>query len=490
MKTLSDSNAERGILSGLIKYGSIIYQEISTLSLEDTSFTLDSNRTIFKCLDKILKEHENIKPDIPLIYSAATDLGLKHWFTKDEEVQYLASVIDLPVIKDNVIVYTKRVKKLEILRNIIDKLKNTENNLFQFTGNENINQIFGVIEEGIIDCASFLSTEDMGVSVLYEGIEEHFKGLEDNPIDQLGISTGFPIFDEAIGGGLRPSSVNVIAARPKVGKSTLCLNIANHIASLNIPVLIMDTEMSKIDSWNRLVSAISQIDNKQVETGKYIKQSSSKTKVVEAIKKVKTLPIHYCSIADQSLETQISLIKRWIITTIGLTNEGKAKSSVIIYDYLKIMTADEIKNAKEHQAIGFLVSSLINFAKKYNIPILAFVQMNRDGINREDTGTVSLSDRILWFCSSLSIFKVKSQEEVDRDGVENGNRKLIPLECRYGPGLSQLDYINCSFNKNISKIKELKTKFELDKERKQREFLEKQSSEVSHQESNEPTIQF
>lgn len=474
MKTLSDSNAERGILAGLIQYGSLIYQEISTITLEESSFTLDSNKAIFKCLIKILKEHDNIKPDLPLIYSAATDLGLKHWFHKDEEVQYLASVIELPILKENVIVYSRRVKKLEILRNIIEKLKNTETNLYQFTGNENLNKIFGVIEDSIIDCTSFLSTEEMGVSILHEGIDEHFQLLENNPIEQIGISTGLPLFDEAIGGGLRPGSVNVICARPKVGKTTLCLNIARHIASLNVPVLIMDTEMSKTDSWTRLVSSISQIDNKQIETGKYINTASSKTQVSDAIKKIKTLPIHYCSIADQTLDTQLSLIKRWIITTVGLTNEGKSKPCVIIHDYLKIMTQHEIQNVKEHQAIGFLVSALINFAKKYNTPMLTFVQMNRDGINREDTGTVSLSDRILWFCSSLSIFKVKSQEEIDRDGLENGNRKLIPLECRYGPGLGQLDYINCAFNKKISKITELKTKFELDRERKRQEFLEKQ----------------
>lgn len=471
MKSLSDSNAERGILAGLIKYGSVVYHDVATLDLLDTSFTLDSNKTIFKCLEKIFKENENIKPDIPLIYSAATELGVKHWFKKDEEVQYLSAIIDLPIQQENIVVLCRKIKKLEIIRNIIERLKNTENDLYQFSGTENINDIFGVIENSIINCASFLSVDELGTTLLSEGIEAYFTELENNPVNQVGVSTGFPIWDEAIGGGLRPSSVNVIAARPKVGKSTLCLNIAKHISELNIPVLILDTEMGKQDSWNRLISSISQIENKQIETGKYITDTKKKAQVQEAISKVKSLPIYYTSIADQPLETQLSLIKRWIITTVGLTNEGKANSCVIIYDYLKIMTEGEIKNVKEHQAIGFIVSGLINFAKKYNLPILAFVQMNRDGINREDTGTVSLSDRILWFCSSLSIFKTKSQEEIDKDGIQNGNRKLKPLECRYGPGIDYLDYINCYFNKRISKIIELKTKYELDKERKEQEAL-------------------
>lgn len=471
MKTLSDTSAERSVLAGLITYGSLIYQEISTLDVTDNTFVLDSNRTIFKCVKKILESHDNVKPDIPLIYSAAAELGVKYWFQKEEEVQYLSAIIDLPIQQENVILLCKKIKKLEIIRNIIERLKNTENDLYQFSGTENINDIFGVIENSIINCASFLSVDELGTTLLSEGIEQHFAELENNPIDQVGVSTGFPVWDEAIGGGLRPSSVNVIAARPKVGKSTLCLNIAKHISELNIPVLILDTEMSKIDSWNRLISSISQIENKQIETGKYTLDKNKKTQIHEAISKVKSLPIYYTSIADQSLETQLSLIKRWIITTVGLTNEGKANNCVIIYDYLKIMTESEIKDVKEHQAIGFVVSGLINFAKKYNLPVLAFVQMNRDGINREDTGTVSLSDRILWFCSSLSIFKVKSQEEIDKDGIQNGNRKLKPLECRYGPGIDYLDYINCYFNKRISRITELKTRYELEKDRKEQEVL-------------------
>ena len=477
MKILSDTDSERAILAGLIKFGSIIYHEISTIGLTDATFTIDSHRVIYRCLDKIFKSNENVKPDIPLIYSAAADIGVKYFFQKDEEIQYLASIMELPVKQQNLIVFARKIKKLEVAKNACTRIDEAKNDLTQITGNESINDIFGIIEESIIDCASFLSVEEMAVTLLSEGIDEHFKTLEENPIQQVGISTGFPIYDAAIGGGLRPGSVNVIAARPKIGKSTLSINISSHIANLDIPVLYLDTEMSKTDSWNRIIASTSYIDNKEVETGKYTAFLKNKNKVHTAIEKVKKLPIYYSSIADQSLENQISIIKRWLITTVGLTPDGKAKPCVLIYDYLKIMTQDEIKNVQEHQAVGFLVSSLINFAKRYDIPILTFVQMNRDGIQREDTGTISLSDRILWFCSSLAIFKAKTSDEMDKDGYENGNRKLKPLECRYGPGMADMDYINCNFNKSISRITEGKTRFELDNERKRNEKLSEQPIE-------------
>jgi hypothetical protein len=95
------------------------------------------------------------------------------------------------------------------------------------------------------------------------------------------------------------------------------------------------------------------------------------------------------------------------------------------------------------------------------VPILAFVQTNRDGISREDASVIAQSDRIAWFCSSLAIFKEKTQEEMALDGPENGNRKLIVTDARFGPGLTDGDYINCQFNKYISKIVEHKSRSEL-----------------------------
>ena len=71
----------------------------------------------------------------------------------------------------------------------------------------------------------------------------------------IGISTGFPAYDEAIGGGLRRKCVDLVAARPKVGKSMFGDAVAMHVSkNLGIPVLVLDTEMSKEDHLNRMLA--------------------------------------------------------------------------------------------------------------------------------------------------------------------------------------------------------------------------------------------
>lgn len=155
-------------------------------------------------------------------------------------------------------------------------------------------------------------------------------------------------------------------------------------------------------------------------------------------------------------------MRRWLVKDVGLNDDGTAKDCVIFYDYIKLMdTAGLSQDVKEYQLLGFMMTSLHNFAVKYKVPIVAFIQLNRDGINKESTDTASGSDRIVWLCSNFTIFKKKSDEEIAEDGAEAGNRKLVPVISRHGGGLDDNDYINCNMKGWCAKIVEGKTKLEI-----------------------------
>jgi hypothetical protein len=130
---------------------------------------------------------------------------------------------------------------------------------------------------------------------------------------------------------------------------------------------------------------------------------------------------------------------------VGLNHDGKAKPCVVIYDYLKLMSADQITaRLAEHQALRFLTQKLKAFAGRYGVPILTFAQMNRDGLDYEDTRVIRGSDGILDDITSFSIFKWKSDEERAEVAMEHRKytHKLIPLICRHGPAVKYGDYIN------------------------------------------------
>ena len=258
-----------------------------------------------------------------------------------------------------------------------------------------------------------------------EDLDDYVQYLIDNPCDFAGIPSGFSRFDMSIGGGLRRKCVDLVAARPKVGKSMFGDAVAMHVSGeLNIPVLVLDTEMSKKDHHNRMLACLSSVEINDITTGKFAESEIDKEKVLAARDKLKDIPYHYISIAGESFENILSQMRKWIYQHVGFDDAGQTKDCLIVYDYLKLMGSESISSAmQEYQVLGFQITKLHNFMVKYDVPCLAFVQLNRDGITRESTDVVSGSDRLIWLCTSFSIFKMKSDEEMADDGGDHGNRK-------------------------------------------------------------------
>lgn len=220
--------------------------------------------------------------------------------------------------------------------------------------------------------------------------------------------------------------------------------------------------MTEEDHRNRIIAMLSQVSIRDIETGDFSKDHHKKKKVYDAAKQLKTIPYFYKSIAGiTDFVEQQAIIRRWLMKEVGLKDDGTAKDCLILYDYIKLMTSDSIAKMQEYQALGFLMTSLHNLAVKYKIPILAFTQLNRDGVTKESTDVVSGSDRIMWLCSNFSIFKDKSDEEIEKDGPEAGNKKMVPLVARHGEGLKSGDYINFNMKGWCAKIEEGKTRFEI-----------------------------
>lgn len=458
---LTDPSAERAVLSGIIQYGNDAYLDIVDI-IQETSFSIDSNTIIFKCLKRLFDIQEISIVDIASIYSVAQELNLYHILSKPDETLHLKSIIDFPVSKDNIRKFATKIRKLEISRLLHKQLELAQDKLLDVTGSESINQILSLAEDTVFDFTNLLNDGEHNPCLIGENASNYISELENNPVDQVGISTGFPIYDEAIGGGLRRGTINIIAARPKTGKTLLVDNMGWSIASKNIPVLNLDTEMTREDHINRLLGMISETDLRDIETGKFAQSPAKKEKIYDATKKLEESPIYYKSIAGKPFDEQLGIMRRWVTKVVGLNSDGSAKDCVIFYDYLKLMdTQGMSQDLKEYQLLGFMMTSLHNFAVKYKIPIVAFIQLNRDGITKESTDTASGSDRIVWLCSNFTIFKRKTDEEMAEDGPQNGNRKLVPIISRHGGGLDENDYINCYMRGWCAKITEGKTRIEL-----------------------------
>jgi replicative DNA helicase len=459
--TLQDAAAERAVLAGLCQYGLDCYLDIDFITADH--FNDEMNQILFDCIHKSLTN--NSKVELSSILSAANDLGVgEHINNNKQEISFIRSLFNFPIHKDNAGIHAAKIAKLKLARDLKKTLKTCENDLNSISGDEDIMDLISKVEEPILDAtADIYQSSNKNTEIIGNDIEDYISYLAENPCDIAGIPTGFTAYDLAIGGGLRRKSVDLIAARPKVGKSMFGDAVAINVAqNSNIPVLMLDTEMSKEDHLNRMLANLSGVDINKISTGKFSENEIEKEKVKAAGDKLKSIPYHYISIAGQSFENILAVMRKWIYQHVGFDENGKTKDCLLVYDYLKLMGSESISSSmQEYQVLGFQITKLHNFCVKYDVPCLSFVQLNRDGITKESTDVVSGSDRLIWLCTSFSIFKMKSDEEIADDGVEAGNRKLVPVVARHGEMLDSGDYISMNMYGSIGKLVEGRTRNEI-----------------------------
>jgi replicative DNA helicase len=456
---LQDLASERAVLAALCQYGLDCYLDIDFVDSE--YFTDEVNQILFSCIHKTISE--NSKVELTSILSAANSLGVAEVINNKEEMAFIRSLFNMSTHQENAQVHDAKIAKLKIARDLKKTLASCQKSMDSITGEEDIVDMISMVENPVLDVTSEIyQTSDNKTEIIGDGVEEYLDYLSENVSDFVGIPTGFARYDAAIGGGLRRKCVDLIAARPKVGKSMFCDAVAINVATNNVPVLVLDTEMGKEDHLNRILASISGVDIQKISTGKFSENEIEKEKVRAASEKLKDIPYHYISIAGQSFENILSIMRKWIYQHVGFDEEGRTNDCVIIYDYLKLMSSDGINpSMQEYQVLGFQITKLHNFMVKYDVPCLSFVQLNRDGITKESTDVVSGSDRLIWLCTSFTIFKLKSDEEKAEDNPENGNRKLVPVVARHGEGLDDGDYISMKMFGSIGRLEEGMTRNEI-----------------------------
>ena len=481
--------SEKAVLSGMIRYGYDAFLDVSGL-VEEQTFTIDENKIVYKCLSKIFETSQNV--DLTSILSAAQQLNLSELIEKKDALNHIKHLMHYDVHVDNIRPHAQKIRKLQLTRDIQNELRSIHSALSEVDGDETVTEIVSIPETQIQNTVlKYIREDNSSTKLIGQDLDDYLTLLKANEETEPGISSGYPIYDRAIGGGFRRGAVDLIGARAKCGKSTLADNVAVSIADRKIPVLILDTEMSQEDHWNRLLANFSGISINNISSSKFNKEKQLVDNVEEAAEKIKDIPYHYISVAGRAFDEILGITRRWLFKHVGYNDEGRMNECLIIYDYLKLMTSESISNnIAEFQALGFQITQLHNFCVEYDVPCLAFVQLNRDGITRESEDVISGSDRLIWLCTSFSIFKARTQEEVAEESIGNRvNRRLIPVVARHGPGLDG-DSIFMRMTGELARLEEIGTKRDAERIHKEEQdgFADRQESDQEVSDSSDREV--
>lgn len=181
--------------------------------------------------------------------------------------------------------------------------------------------------------------------------------------DVIGVTTGFPSLDNEIN-GLMPGKLVIVAARSGMGKSTLALNIAVHVAKQDIPVDYYSLEEDDTDLIMKVISSEMTLHGNNVQRGKV------DWKIIgEFQDKYQNKPLGIQDTTRMSLED--------ICERIRLRKKNKGVGIVIV-DYLQLLVVKNLKNnATRENEVSTISRALKATAKDCGVCIIALSQLKR-----------------------------------------------------------------------------------------------------------------
>lgn len=198
-----------------------------------------------------------------------------------------------------------------------------------------------------------------------------------------GFSTGFLGIDRMIG-GLRPSCLTVLAARPGAGKTALGLNIAMHVAQSGAAVVFFSLEMARDELVDRQLADLSSVPVGLVKSAN-IESAVFAQNLDDAVRAMKDYPVWVDDTASVAMVDVRAKVKR---LKAELARKG-GELGLVVVDYVGLMQEPPQARSRE-QAIAANTRDLKLLAKEEHVPVLLLAQMNREVEKR--SGRPKLSD--------------------------------------------------------------------------------------------------
>ena len=188
------------------------------------------------------------------------------------------------------------------------------------------------------------------------------------------IKTGYYDIDKMMI-GLAADSLNILAARPSVGKTSLGLGIAMNAAREGNRCLFISIEMASADLMQRLLSSDSEVSLQKVRQG-FI-QKEELTRIVSTANDFYNKPLIIADKPGASLKDIEETVARE-----AYRSESNPLKLVVV-DYIQLVNAPNKAGIRE-QEVSLVSRSLKMIARKYKVAVLALSQLSRASEKRED----------------------------------------------------------------------------------------------------------
>ncbi len=427
--------AEQSVLGGILIENEAINKVTEILNADD--FYRDAHHKIFNALIDLSERDEPAD-----LITLTNELRKTDQLDAIGGASYLASLIDSVPTAANIEYYAKIVKEKAILRKLIETSTEIITQSYQDRGDvegfldEAEKAIFEISERRVKP--SFYPIRDI--------VKESFKTLErlyEKKELVTGVPSGFKELDRMTA-GFQPSDLIIVAGRPSMGKTALCLNLSEYAAiEKKIPVAIFSLEMSKEQLVIRMLCSEARVEGTRLRTG--FLNESDWPRLTLAAGNLSDAPIFIDDSAALSI-LELRAKARRLKSEHGL--------GMVIIDYLQLMRG-RIRAESRQQEISEISRSLKALAKELTIPVIAVSQLSRKTEERRDfrpqlsdlreSGAIEQDADVILFLYRDELYN-RSEDNPNR-----GKAELIIGKQRNGP----IGKIEMAFLDKFTTFKEL-----------------------------------
>ena len=349
--------AERTVLGGILVSNQNLNTVLSVIAPED--FYKDANRRI---LDRIIALIDKGRP-VDLL-TLSEELGKAGDLDEVGGASYIGSLMDGVPKSLNIEYYAQIIKEKSLLRKLI--LSSAKIISASYEQKEDADELLNEAQASIIEVAEQrIKAGFIPVSQLTRPTIDMIAEFVERREAVIGVPTGFRLLDD-LTSGLQKSEMIIVAARPSMGKTALCLNISQYVGmNTDRAVGFFSMEMAKEQIVIRMLAADSQLDIRRVRTGALSEREFEKIKL-----------------SGEAL----AHARIFIDETPGLTvMEMKAKArrlklernlDILFIDYIQLMRPGG-RFENRNQEMAFISRSLKELAKELQIPVVGISQLSR-----------------------------------------------------------------------------------------------------------------
>ena len=274
--------------------------------------------------------------------------------------------------------YARIVHETALLRGLISAASEIAE--IAYSQPDNIEGALDQAESRIFDVAQNQVTDSMvRINDLMPQTMTHLENIMErgNPI--TGVPTGFIDLDEMLS-GFQPGTLNIIGARPAMGKSALAMGMAVNVATItDKPVLFFSLEMGRAELSQRILSSEGRVDSTKLRSGRL--NDEDWRRIGRAIGRL-SVPLY---IDDNSAVTvmEIRAKARRIAAKHG-------DLGMIVIDYLQLMGGNTSSENRQLE-VSEISRNLKILARDFKIPVVALSQLSR-GLEQRQDKRPTLSD--------------------------------------------------------------------------------------------------